>query len=68
MGQLVAIELACSSCPYCAPDEVCALHVDLELEDVDACARCAGELDEAGFCSTCGAVTIAGELHAATVR
>jgi hypothetical protein len=31
----------------------------------DRCARCTADVDEAGFCSTCGAVTIAGELHVA---
>ncbi len=40
---------------------------ELERELAEACARCGFELDEDGFCGTCGAVTIAGRARATAV-
>ena len=46
-------------------DELIELAERPSVVDETICARCRDEIDDAGFCSTCGAVTIAGQLRVA---
>jgi hypothetical protein len=44
------------------------LDSGLGAELVDYCARCGDDVDADGYCRTCGAITIGGELKTADAR